>query len=929
MNAKARTHGSASRPLRSTCFTAGLCTVGALCVLALSACSESAGAPAGVDTSVEVASPTEDEATPAACRVDADCDATAGACEAWRCAAGECSLGAAEEGTACDDGLTCTTGDACTAGTCTGAPGCADTDLCDGEEACTPEGCVAGSPLLCDNGDPCDGLERCAPATGCLAGTPVECTDGDPCNGVETCSPGSGCAAAEVASCDDADPCTDDHCQASVGCVSVPNGQAGCCSSAADCNDDNPCTSEHCDAGGVCVFAHTEAVCSDGDACTTGDSCEAGVCVGAEASGCQRLCAGSLDDLGEATCTIGLAAVDPSAPATRLAMSLGTTASWLGPLVERRCWGATCASVPRSTGGAWGSTGHALALEPATFGELWKAGRVEWFPLQGEAPLGTGRYAGDVLSGNAHLATLEVHGTPNAPFEVVLHDASAAAGAEALSVSAVPVSTLGAQTGVILATAPPNCGEALCFDGRPCISAACEGGSCVASFDAGDCDDGDACSLVEQCDGLGHCVASLLAPAGTTCLSPDLCAGDGACDALGTCVIPSTSPPPCSGDFGPCAQATCDPGTGSCSVVLDSGAPCDDGDACTVADQCDSVGSCAGLSLTCDDGVACTVDACDAGGLCTHAPDASTCEDGNDCTSDSCDAASGCKHVVVVGPCDDGDPCTDLDACGASGCQGQPGFGCGCDSLADCAVFEDGNRCNGTLHCKDSLCRLDPASVVTCPYAGVDCTTDWVCAPETGECSGQAKNCDDGDPCTSDVCHDTLGCVSALIVGCADNWICEVSGPKGAAVTCAIRLEGLPLGSIDLHLTWDAALRLTRLTDNLCFGPTCFDYDLVSCSPEGGGCITEALATGHSLSLAPAQQKDWTTWLTAFVYHVGAPGTPLTSGGPALIKAEFVLDAPVANTRIAISDMAGKSPVGEPRVLSVDTTAEGRVIAVE
>jgi hypothetical protein len=71
---------------------------------------------------------------------------------------------------------------------------CDDGDACNGIETCDPAtGCVPGPPVTCDDGDACNGVETCDPATGaCVHGTPVVCDDGDACNGVETCDPATG-----------------------------------------------------------------------------------------------------------------------------------------------------------------------------------------------------------------------------------------------------------------------------------------------------------------------------------------------------------------------------------------------------------------------------------------------------------------------------------------------------------------------------------------------------------------------------------------------------------------------------------------------------------------------------------------------------------------------------------------------------------------
>src|SRR5207249_5655623 len=148
---------------------------------------------------------------------------------------------------ACDDGNPCTTGDSCVGGACSGLPvACSDGDICNGVETCNPvDGtCLPGVSVPCDDGNPCTD-DFCDPVLGCLhanntspcddgsacttgdvcasgvcAGVPVVCDDADPCNGVETCDPGTGlCQPGVPLVCDDGNVCTTDTCDPGIGCV--------------------------------------------------------------------------------------------------------------------------------------------------------------------------------------------------------------------------------------------------------------------------------------------------------------------------------------------------------------------------------------------------------------------------------------------------------------------------------------------------------------------------------------------------------------------------------------------------------------------------------------------------------------------------------------------------------------------------------------
>ena len=91
---------------------------------------------------------------------------------------------------------------------------------------------------------------------------------------------------------------------------------------------------------------------------------------------------------------------------------------------------------------------------------------------------------------------------------------------------------------------------------------------------------------------------------------------------------------------------------------------------------------------------------------------AADCDDANPCTEDRC-GVSGCLHTNTTGPCDDGNPCTADDTCAGGVCTGGTNA-CTCAETADCAQFEDGNLCNGTLICQNSSCVQALNSVVVC-----------------------------------------------------------------------------------------------------------------------------------------------------------------------------------------------------------------------
>jgi len=235
-------------------------------------------------------------------------------------------------------------------------------------------------------------------------------------------------------------------------------------------------------------------------------------------------------------------------------------------------------------------------------------------------------------------------------------------------------------------------------------------------------------------------------------------------------------------DLNPCTADSCKPGVGC--EFLPTDADCDDGNECTVQDKC-SGGICtAGAMADCDDGTVCTKDWCDPVDGCQHDPLEGPCSDGTDCTlGDSCQ-----NGVCVSGPlldCEDGNPCTD-DACDPLlGCQNVPNEApCTDDDLCTVNDFcSDGECLSGEAKdCDDeNICTTDScAPKIGCVFAlnnlecddGNDCTENDTCG--NGECVGGPQvDCDDGNPCTNDTCNPGEGCIHAEFAPCCGNGVLE------------------------------------------------------------------------------------------------------------------------------------------------------------
>jgi MYXO-CTERM domain-containing protein len=208
----------------------------------------------------------------------------------------------------CDDGNVCNN-DSCQNGICAAptpkAGACPDATVCNGAEMCGNGTCNAGTPLNCNDQNPCT-VDSCDAVTGCVH-TPkeagVSCDDATVCNGVSKCELDLQgkifCKAGTAPDCDDNNICTTDSCDPAAGCKHVNNTldcsdndlctlvdkcAAGKCvgTGAPNCDDNEACTDDSCDPGRGCQHANKQdnVGCDDENGCTTGDKCTAGKCAG-------------------------------------------------------------------------------------------------------------------------------------------------------------------------------------------------------------------------------------------------------------------------------------------------------------------------------------------------------------------------------------------------------------------------------------------------------------------------------------------------------------------------------------------------------------------------------------------------------------------------------------------------------------------------
>jgi hypothetical protein len=449
---------------------------------------------------------------------------------------------------------------------------------CSGK-TCGGDGC-GGSCGSCGDGDACNGTETCVGGN-CAGGSPVVCDDGDACNGVEACQEGECLNVQPALDCDDDNACTDDSC--SGGACQNDNNSAGC-------NDGDACSIDDSCSGGVCVAGDPKD-CDDDDICTD-DACGAdGLCdyTPSNAPGCTSpptgdnvFCEVSGPAGVEVLCPIQMARATENGPGPAAAQFdvlydpndltvLGMVAETCLPLPPGVP--PVCIEVPVPPASL--STGHSVLLNPANYGDWDGFGKVllanpsDASALLTEAFQTTpGTFSGDtlVMSLKLEINTPIDAGAPS----LLTFDNTLGSTADANDLPAVVVNQVivmgeedGGETGSEEG-GTNGCTPADCDDGNACTTDVCQLDACL--YFTIECNDGDNCNGVENCD------------VDTGCFVED--------------------PPPA----------------------------CDDGDDCNGVETCDNGVCVEGLPVPCDDGDPCTDDGC-AGGDCEYTPnDAPGCD---------------------------------------------------------------------------------------------------------------------------------------------------------------------------------------------------------------------------------------------------------------------------------------------------------------
>ncbi len=221
----------------------------------------------------------------------------------------------------------------------------------------------------------------------------------------------------------------------------------------------------------------------------------------------------------------------------------------------------------------------------------------------------------------------------NNNFSSTSRPSSASYGPSASLVSITGISRVGMDVTFDLGwVTPKKLGLACTLDGD-CASGFCVTGVCCESACEGEC---RACSKAAGGRYEGRCSGVVT---GRACNDSNRCTVDDVC-SYGVCQGKPKSCPAATACQG---AATCDPLDGECLVpIAPNGTTCDDGNACTLRDQCIS-GACQGLPVVCS-----RSDACHGVGTCDSKT--GTCSNPVLANGASCGGRSSCEAGVCVTP---------------------------------------------------------------------------------------------------------------------------------------------------------------------------------------------------------------------------------------------------------------------------------------
>ena len=531
---------------------------------------------------------------------------------------------------------------------------CSDGSACTQSDTCKAGACVGGSPVVCGASDQCHDIGACNPANGTCSNPAktngASCNDGNACTQSDSCQAGA-CTGTNPIVCAALDQCHDvGVCNPSNGVCSTPAKTDG-----AGCNDGNACTKTdtclagRCTGGNPVVMRRARPVSRSG-----------------YVRSFQRSLLESREDQ-----RIGLQRWQrlhavrhvPSGRVYRQQPSHVCRARSVP-----RCWCLRYRQRQLLESGQ--SEQHAVqrwqcvhAVRYVPVGDVHGASPVVCAASDQCHVAGTCNPANGVCSDPAKAdGSTCVDG--NACTQTDTCQAGSCVGDNPVTCFAQDQchdpGTCNPSNGAC--SNPSKTDGALCTDGNACTQVdACQAGTCIGTTPV-------VCAALDQCH-----VAGLCDPQNGICTNPaqqdgTACDDNTACTRSDTCQTGQcvgANPVVCAAKDQCHDVGVCDAATGVCSdPAKTDGATCNDGDACTKTDTC-VAGACSGANpVTCE-----ALDQCHDPGTCDHASgncsnpakaDGVTCDDKDACTrKDSCQ----------TGSCQGTDPvvCTASDECHAEG----------------------------------------------------------------------------------------------------------------------------------------------------------------------------------------------------------------------------------------------------------------------
>jgi RHS repeat-associated protein len=747
-------------------------------------------------------------ANPIVCSASDQCH-VAGACNP---VTGACSNPAAANGTTCSDGNACTQSDSCQAGACVGSNPvvCSASDACHAAGVCDPASGVCSNPAVAD-GTSCTGSNKCNQKYACSSGA---CTGSNP-----VACPGPASQFAATASMSTA---RTQHAATKLGSgdVLVVGGQTQGGTVLASAEIYQVSTGHWVAAGSMNIarVGHSAALLADGRVLVAG---------GKDGSGTSRVEAEVYDPVANAWsslspmhtghnpshavglpngrvlvtgygtdasgCVVSSEAYDPVASSWSVVVDASNALACATGIVAGTGTGSVLVALGDGSALAVGGTLDPSPSSATAATSRYVPGSAGWvsyasMPAPRQGAVGAVLRDGHVLiAGGVGLAdavlldpalrTWTLAGQMSAarfsgaaallPNGAVLVTGTAA-GADLYSLTSGTWSAVSGGT----TRASGQTSSALSTNAILVVGGAGTDEQPVASADLFTSPDAQ-CMQAPSCDPSSGQCSLAPKPDGAPCSDGDLCMQAEACHA-GYCV--GSNPVTCTSP-GSCQGAECSPSTGACVTTrLANGTSCDDGNACTQTDTCQS-GACTGANpLTCT-----AIDACHTAGTCD--PASGTCpnpaaSDGTPCTgANLCNQAYAC----VSGTCTGSSPvvCAALDQCHAAGsCDPTTGV-CSNPAVRDGTSCNDGNACTQTDTCQNGSCA--GTNPVTCA-ASDQCHSAGTCNPSTGACSNPKAT--DGTTCTgSNKCNQNYACVAGTCTG-SNPVSCTASDPCHSAGTC-------------------------------------------------------------------------------------------------------------------------------------------------